>query len=212
MSGRRRVWVRRAVRMAWFRRARSLLAAWLLACSFVLCMATPSRAEDVRPRERRVCVRPPGETLDRWVFFERRQGAHGALGFAGIRPPQDNRLRLRSERAPDKRDVLSRAAVWWPEMPPEGRAEQGRTESAPQEERSRAAQEQDEKSASLGLTPVINEHHRTHLSRSPSECGRRMSCEAWQRLITRASPGFRVKRGHRCAPARDDLHPFQRIE
>jgi hypothetical protein len=54
--------------MAWFRRARSLLAAWLLACSFVLCMATPSRAEDVRPRERRVCVRPPGEDLDRWVF------------------------------------------------------------------------------------------------------------------------------------------------
>jgi hypothetical protein len=72
--------------MAWFRRARSLLTAWLLACSFVLCMATPSRAEDVRPRERRVCVRPPGETLDRWVFFERRQGAHGALGFAGVWP------------------------------------------------------------------------------------------------------------------------------
>jgi hypothetical protein len=42
----------------------------VLACSFVLCFATPSRAEDVRPREVRVCVRPPGEDLDRWVFSD----------------------------------------------------------------------------------------------------------------------------------------------
>jgi hypothetical protein len=68
MSGRWVVWLLRAVRVAWFRRARSLLAAWVLACSFVLCIATPVRAEDERPRELRVCVRPPGETLDRWVF------------------------------------------------------------------------------------------------------------------------------------------------
>jgi len=68
MSGRWVVWLLRAIRVAWFRRARSLLPLWVLACSFVLCIATPSRAEDVRPRERRVCVRPPGETLDRWVF------------------------------------------------------------------------------------------------------------------------------------------------
>ena len=40
----------------------------VLACSFVLCMTTPSRADDVRPREVRVCVRPPGEGLDRWVL------------------------------------------------------------------------------------------------------------------------------------------------
>ena len=44
------------------------LPAWVLACSLVLCIATPSRADDVRPREVRVCVRPPGESLDRWVF------------------------------------------------------------------------------------------------------------------------------------------------
>src|SRR4028118_1466278 len=68
MSGRQLRWILRAVQVAWFRRARSLLPAWVLACAFVLCTATPARAEDVRPRELRVCVRPPGETLDRWVF------------------------------------------------------------------------------------------------------------------------------------------------
>ena len=68
MSGRWVVWLLRAIRVAWFRRARSLLPLWVLACSFVLCIATPSRAEDVRPKELLVCVRPPGETLDRWVF------------------------------------------------------------------------------------------------------------------------------------------------
>ncbi|NUQ74333.1 MAG: hypothetical protein HUU21_12315, partial [Polyangiaceae bacterium] len=40
----------------------------MFACSLVLSIATPARAEDIRSREVRVCVRPPGESLDRWVF------------------------------------------------------------------------------------------------------------------------------------------------
>src|SRR5687767_3318643 len=68
MSGRCVVWFSRAVRVAWFRRGLRLLVTCVLACSFVLFIATPSRAEQVRPREVRVCVRPPGENLDRWVF------------------------------------------------------------------------------------------------------------------------------------------------
>jgi hypothetical protein len=56
--------------MAWFRRALCLLWAWVLAGSFGLCLATPARAGDVRPRELRVCVRPPGVPagLDRWTY------------------------------------------------------------------------------------------------------------------------------------------------
>jgi hypothetical protein len=69
MSGRCVVGLLRAVQVAWLRRALRLLSTWVLACSFGLGMATPARAEGVRPREVRVCVRPPGaENLDRWAI------------------------------------------------------------------------------------------------------------------------------------------------
>jgi hypothetical protein len=43
----------------------------VLACSFVVCIAAPSRADNARPREVRVCVRPPGAAnLDRWVISD----------------------------------------------------------------------------------------------------------------------------------------------
>ncbi|NUQ78163.1 MAG: hypothetical protein HUU21_31925, partial [Polyangiaceae bacterium] len=44
------------------------LPIWVFACSLVLCIAKPARADNYRSREVRVCVRPPGESLDRWVF------------------------------------------------------------------------------------------------------------------------------------------------
>lgn len=53
MSGRQLRWILRAVQVAWFRRARSRLPAWVLACAFVLCTATPARAvaAHLKPRE-----------------------------------------------------------------------------------------------------------------------------------------------------------------
>ncbi len=56
--------------MAGFRRALCLVWTRALAGSFVLSVAAPARADHVRSKEVRVCVRPPDVPayLDRWVY------------------------------------------------------------------------------------------------------------------------------------------------